>query len=303
MKSIRKQMKIVISASRRTDIPAFYMDWFMDRIDRGYFSVRNPFNQKVSVVPATPDAVHTIVFWSKDFSRFIGGYFGETLIQKGFHLFFNFTLNAANNLLEPNMPPLENRLAQAETLCRRFGPETLQWRFDPICFYRTGADGIHHNIDGIDAIAAHLSALGVRRCVTSFVDIYPKLEKRCAHLADFAFVDPPVDEKVRILQDIRHRLDPFGMALYTCCEKEVTTALPEGAGIAASSCIDNRDLVKRFGGTLSMKKDTGQRTAKGCGCMASRDIGDYRQQPCFHNCLFCYANPAPGPKSRGAAAI
>ncbi len=302
MKRMKTMKKIVLSASRRTDIPAFYMDWFMDRIDRGYFNVRNPFNQSMSVVPATPEAVHTIVFWSKDFCRFIDGRFGEKLIEKGFHLFFNFTINAGNKLLEPNILPLSDRLEQAAALCRHFGAQTLQWRFDPVCFYRTGPDGVAHNIGSIETIAETLSALGVRRCITSFVDIYPKLVKRCAHLADFAFIDPPVDAKVSILLDIKRRLDPYGMRLYTCCEKEVMAALPEDTGIESSACIDNRYLVKQFGGSLSLKKDAGQRTSKGCGCMESRDIGDYRQHPCYHNCLFCYANPACGPKPEGSIA-
>lgn len=294
-----KRMKIVLSASRRTDIPAFYMDWFMDRIEKGYFNVRNPFNQSLSVVPATPEAVHTIVFWSKDFRRFIKGQYGEKLIEKGFHLFFNFTINTENQILEPNILPLSDRLEQATALCRRFGAEILQWRFDPICFYRTGPDRVFHNIDSVGTIAEMLSALGIHRCITSFVDLYPKLAKRSAHLADFAFIDPPVDEKAKILLDIKRRLDPYEMRLYTCCEKEVMAALPEGTGIESSACIDNRHLVRQFGGTLSFKKDAGQRTAKGCGCMESKDIGDYRRHPCYHNCLFCYANPAPGPKPEG----
>ncbi|MDA3897170.1 MAG: DUF1848 family protein, partial [Desulfobacteraceae bacterium] len=123
--------KIVLSASRRTDIPAFYMDWFMERIDKGFFETVNPFNQKKTIVPATPDHVHTIVFWSKDFARFIDGGFGDRLKKKGFHLFFNFTVNSEVSFLEPNIPPIENRIRQANILCKQFGPEAIFWRFDP----------------------------------------------------------------------------------------------------------------------------------------------------------------------------
>jgi hypothetical protein len=85
--------KIVISASRRTDIPAFYMPWFMEQISKGVFEVVNPFNQHVSVVPAMADRVHTIVFWSKNFGPFIDHGYDQQLLELGYHLFFNFTIN------------------------------------------------------------------------------------------------------------------------------------------------------------------------------------------------------------------
>ena len=86
--------QIVISASRRTDIPAFYMDWFMEQIKKEVFEVTNPYNRRKSIVPATPDKVHTIVFWSKNFAPFIKGRFGQTLLRMGYNLFFNFTINS-----------------------------------------------------------------------------------------------------------------------------------------------------------------------------------------------------------------
>ena len=81
--------RIVLSASRRTDIPAFYMPWFMKQIKRGVFEVVNPFNRQVRTVPATPADVHTIVFWSKDFGLFLKENQAKKLQQAGYHLFFN----------------------------------------------------------------------------------------------------------------------------------------------------------------------------------------------------------------------
>ncbi|MBW1842194.1 MAG: DUF1848 family protein, partial [Deltaproteobacteria bacterium] len=98
-------MKRVISASRRTDIPAFYMSWFMQRIQEGFFEVKNPYNHKITVVPAAPEEVHTIVFWSKNFGPFIQGKYGQTLAAMGYNLFFNFTINSDDSLLEPQVPP------------------------------------------------------------------------------------------------------------------------------------------------------------------------------------------------------
>jgi len=290
--------KIVISASRRTDIPAFYMDWFMGQIQAGCFELSNPYNSKKSLVPATPDHVHTIVFWSKDFSRFISGGYGRHLTQMGYHLFFNFTINPESSFLEPNIPPLARRLRQAAALCETHGPETVQWRFDPVCFYANADGPIKNNLEGFPLIAGHLSDIGIRRCITSFMDQYPKIRKRISHISGFAFIEPSLDEKIEILTRMQSVIASNAMQLFTCCEKEVMDNLPPDSGIAASSCIPNRLLVELFGGALSFKKDQGQRVAKGCGCLESKDIGLYRDQPCFHNCLFCYANPASDGKFR-----
>ncbi len=151
--------KIVISASRRTDIPAFYMPWFMEQIDRGFFEVVNPFNQHVFVVPATPDRVHTIVFWSKNFGPFIDQAYGRQLLKLGYHLFFNFSINSENPDLEPHVPPLNQRLGQLEYLCEQYGPDAVNWRFDPICFYRTGPGALQDNLNDFSVVADRAGAI------------------------------------------------------------------------------------------------------------------------------------------------
>jgi hypothetical protein len=285
-------VKIVISASRRTDIPAFYMDWFMDRIKKGRFETVNPFNGKITVIEASPRTVHSIVFWSKNFGPFLNGGYGDLLIQKGFHLFFNFTVNSISAVLEPRLPTLAERLDQAAALCSAFGPDTIQWRFDPICFYTTGNGSLHDNLADFDIIADRLERLGIRCCVTSFMDHYAKIRKRVAAIPGFAFIDPPMEIKIEVLARLKAATANRGMTLFACCEKTVLEALPAGMDIAPAACIPNRYLVDLFGGDLSFQRDRGQRIDQGCGCGVSRDIGRYQDQPCFHDCLFCYANPA-----------
>ena len=284
--------KIIISASRRTDIPAFYMDWFMQGIDDGYFEVTNPFNHRVSTVMATPEHVHTIVFWSKDFRPFLDGGYGETLRQMGYHLFFNFTVNAESPWLEPHIPPLPERLQALTAFADRFGPETISWRFDPICFFRPPGGPDTDNLSDFQAIAKVMGDSGITRCITSFMDHYPKIQKRLAALPGFAFHDPPLEEKVRVLEWLAQVLKPYRINLYTCCEKEVMAALPEDSTIQSSQCIPGRLLTDLFGRDISLRKDAGQRVKQGCGCTVSSDIGSYHRQPCRHNCLFCYANPS-----------
>jgi Domain of unknown function (DUF1848) len=285
--------QIVISASRRTDIPAFYMDWFMEQIKKGMFDVVNPYNRRMLRVPATPDKVHTIVFWSKNFDPFIKGRFGEKLSAMGYHLFFNFTLNSNSILLEPQIPSLARRLDQLRALSRDYDPRSINWRFDPVCFFRFDKQPVKNNLDDFSRIAAWASQCGVSRCVTSFMDDYAKIKKRIASMPGFSFIDPVLSEKIKILLNMEKELAGKNMDLCTCCEKEVLEALPSGSGIRSSSCIPNDLFVKIFGGNLSFKRDIGQRTAAGCGCMVSADIGSYHLHPCYHNCLFCYANPAP----------
>ena len=283
--------KIILSASRRTDIPAFYMDWFMNRIDAGFFETVNPYNQKTTTVPAAPDCVHSIVFWSKDFSRFIDGKFGEQLTEKGYHLFFNFTVNSEVPFLEPNLPSLENRMEQAAALCKKFGPETVSWRFDPVCFYTLPDGSTGNNLGDFAKIADFMTSCGIQRCITSFMDHYSKISRRPKPFDGFAFIDPDIREKVRVLQHMESVIASKNMELYTCCEKAVMAAMPPGTKVRSSSCIPGRLLADLFGKDLSLRKDTGQRVKQGCGCTVSTDIGIYNRHPCYHNCLFCYANP------------
>jgi hypothetical protein len=132
---------------------------------------------------------------------------------------------------------------------------------------------------------------GITRCVTSFMDLYPKVGKRAAKGGGVTFLPISLAEQRNITMDMKHRLRPLGIDLFTCCEKELQRSLPPDAGIGAAACISNAFLMRLFGGRLSPRKDGGQRAGAGCGCQVSVDIGDYRGQPCFHNCLYCYANP------------
>jgi hypothetical protein len=291
---MKLEPQIVLSASRRTDIPAFYMPWFMEQIEKGGFEVINPFNQRVSVVPATPDDVHTIVFWSKNFGPFIDQDYGNRLLERGYNLFFNFTINSQDATLEPNVPPLKDRLIQLGWLSDRFGSRSINWRFDPICYYQTGQGTRHDNLHDFSYIGAKASDAGIERCITSFTDLYTKIHRRLKNRPGMAFIDPPLPDKVRTLVEMENQLSVLNINLTTCCEKEVIEALPQGSSIKPSSCIPNDLLLEMYGGNISLRKDTGQRTKAGCGCNVSVDIGSYRHQPCYHNCLFCYANPASG---------
>ncbi|MCL6582214.1 MAG: DUF1848 domain-containing protein [bacterium] len=296
MKGFKDEIeKIVISASRRTDIPAFYMDWFMERIERGSFTVPNPVSGQMMTVAATADKVHTIVFWSKNFGPFLAARYGQELIRRGFNLFFQFTINSEDRLLEPAIPPLDERLRQAQDLSREFGPQVIAWRFDPICFYQhEPGEKVCDNLQDFDRIAQALSRLGIRRCITSFMDDYGKIRRRIRSRPGFKFIYPGIEEQIKILLEMEKKLAALSLDLYTCCEEELVSLLPSDSRIRPSSCIPNDFFQKLFGGRLCLQIDYGQRHAQGCRCKLSRDIGSYHLQPCRHNCLYCYANPDGG---------
>jgi hypothetical protein len=280
--------RIVLSASRRSDIPAFYLDWFLEGIQRGHFDVIQPYNRRRLQVPATPDRVHTIVFWSKDFGAFLDRGVGEDLLRRGFHLFFNFTVNSENRLLEPKVPALERRLDQMVRLAQRFGPAAIHWRFDPICRYRTPDGRRGHNQTDFLPIAQVAARAGIRRCITSFVDLYPKVERRAARCG-VVFEDPPPEVKSALFEAMAADLAPLGITLETCCENEALAGLEPYRRVRPASCIPSERLMALYGGRLSRRRDPGQRRRSGCRCGVSCDIGSYALHPCHHGCLFCYA--------------
>lgn len=267
------------------------MPWFMEGITSGNFEVENPYNRRLTTVAATPDRIHTIIFWSKNFGPFLSAGHGERLREIGFNLFFNFTVNSANDRLEPNVPPLSERLDQLAALCDRFGPPAVQWRFDPICHY-ADKNGIRdHNLQDFRDIAQVAARCGVRCCVTSFMDMYRKVVRRAASVSDVVFIEPSIHRKVEIISRMEKYLTPLGMQLYICCESAVQSALPSTTPVAPSACIPGPYLADLYGGSVVVKPDRGQRAAQGCRCSKSVDIGSYRLHPCRHDCLYCYANP------------
>jgi len=282
---------MVISASRRTDIPAFFMPWFMEGISRGGFEVINPYNRRVARIAATSPPVHTIVFWSKNFDAFLEGNYGRHLQDMGYHLYFQFTINSENRILEPNLPSLDLRLKQLQRLCDQFGPRAVNWRFDPICFYRSRGDSLCSNLDDADRIAAAAAGAGIRCCTTSIMDPYAKVGRRTARLQGLTFVDPPQADKIRALLDLEQMLATQRIRLFTCCESELLSALPAQSSIRAGACIPSELFMELYGGKLSAQRDGGQRVKAGCGCRVSVDIGSYDGQRCGHGCLYCYASP------------
>jgi Domain of unknown function (DUF1848) len=277
-------MQKIISASRRTDIPAFYLDWFISRLKAGRFRLVNPFNRKVRVVPVSRDTVHSIVFWSKNYGILL-----DRLSElHRWRLFFQFTVNSESSLLEPGVLSLGERKKQLRLLTEIFGPRAVRWRFDPVCCYELHGER-RNNLEGFEDLLDFAAGLGLDACTVSFMDPYRKIDRREKLIPGFRFIYPEMGRLLETASWMAAQAASRGIRLFTCCEKELVQA--GIANLEAGGCIDHFLLKDIYGGSLSAAADRGQRRLSGCLCHKSIDVGSYSGQPCRCGCLYCYANP------------
>jgi len=282
-------MQKVISASRRTDIPAFYLDWFLHRLKLGSFKLTNPYSGTIRTVLVSKSSVGAIVFWSKNFAPLLKRVKGLS----GWPAVFNFTLNSGNPLLEPGVPPLDERKEQMRALATIYGARAVRWRFDPVVFYC--ADGVErNNLSSFETLCEFAVGLGIQSCTISFMDPYRKIAEREKHLPGFRFLYPDTPRLIETAAWMAERAAGYAIKLFTCCEAGLGDVKIEN--LAPGRCIDHDLICRLYGAKLSGKQDMGQRKAAGCLCQQSVDVGSYREHPCLCGCLYCYANPVVKPK-------
>jgi hypothetical protein len=275
----------IISASRRTDIPAFYMPKILAAIQRGYIEVTSPYGVKSNVSLSAKD-VKCFVWWSKDYSRWLELYEKEKPVFSQYMHMFNFTLTGGD-LLEPGIKSsFEQRLGQLTQLVHLFGPQTVKLRFDPIVIYRNKTGQLCDNLQQFETLVKTAAGLGINQIIFAFCIDYGHVTRR---MAKFGFIlqKPSLDEQKTILNPLLDLCAHYGVRLQTCCN----SGLIGYRQITASKCVDGEiinKLCSRTGGLKTIRKDGGQR--KECNCAVSRDIGSYELQ-CYHNCNYCYANP------------
>jgi len=279
----------IISCSRRTDIPAFLMDWVIDKIQIGYVDVVNPFNRRqVSRVSLKSEDVRCWVWWSKNFKEWIITYKANTQIFRSYRgHYFQFTINSPSELEQNLNISLEERFSQLDWLINEFGSNAISFRFDPIILYkRKNEKRIRSNLDKFEYIIEKVSALGLKEMIFSFATIYSKVNNRLQNRGFFP-VDPPLNKKKEILNSLLEICDKYNMQMEACCQPD----LIDTTGIKQAHCIDANKIEQLIGEKIQKIKDTGQR--KGCGCFKSKDIGGYSGIfRCRHNCAYCYASPA-----------
>lgn len=264
---------MIISASRRTDIPAFYSDWFFNRIKEGFVRVRNPMNvHQVSEIDLNPEIVDCIVFWTRNPKYMIN----RLDILKDYTYYFQFTITGYGRTLEPNVPPIENSIRYFKMLSDKIGPKSVIWRYDPIIM--TDKQDINFHVDQFGKISGKLTGY-TNRCVISFVDFYKKTIRNLENINYKKFSQVHIS---RISKQISKIANSQGMNIVSCAEEYDLTRF----GIDRGKCIDDKIISEISGYAYDIIKDKNQRAE--CGCVASIDIGAYNT--CPQNCLYCYAN-------------
>lgn len=262
---------MIISASRRTDIPAYYPEWFVNRLKAGEVLVPNPYNRKkVSRIPLSPDTVDCIAFWTKNPEPMIP--FLKEIEGMGYRYYIQMTITDYEEEIEPKVPAIEESIATFLLLSEMIGKERLDWRFDPILLTKKYTPDYH--VEKFEMMCEWLHR-ATKRCILSFVDSYK----------DHRFLELEPEEMEEMAERLSKIAAKYSLPLYTCAEKIDLSKY----GIKHGACIDRERIRQIIGYKLDLKKDPGQRPE--CGCVESIDIGVY--DTCINGCKYCYATGTP----------
>ncbi len=269
---------MIISASRRTDIPACYPDWFYQRIREGFVLTRKPMRfHQVSKMLLSPETVDGIVFWTKNPAPLMD----RLDVLNAYTYYFQFTLTSYGKDIEPNVPVKGSEVIPAfQRLSDKIGPDRVIWRYDPILLNEKYTTDYH--MEYFHEIAKRLKDY-TQKCIISFVDRYQNTERNFDSLR---LVEIEDETKRRLAESLSQTARSFGIAMDTCAEEIDLSAY----GIGHAKCIDGALLGKLRGYPLHVSKDKNQRSH--CGCDASVDIGMYNT--CKNGCKYCYANYKTG---------
>lgn len=263
----------IISASRRTDIPAFHSEWFFEKLKQGFVNVRNPFNPKqVRKISLRKEDVLCFVFWTKDPSEMIK----YIHLLKDHSFYFLFTVNSYASDVEPNVPEKDKRIKVFRNLSEVVGNNRIIWRYDPVLLSKKYNEEYH--FVKFEYLAGKLHGY-TNKCIFSFIDMYRKTIRKTAKLELL-----PISEncKIRFAEKFSQISKKYDLEIQTCAEKiDLRKYFIENG-----SCIDGNLISEITGEMIKVGKDKNQR--KECLCSSSIDIGSYNT--CSHNCLYCYAN-------------
>lgn len=267
---------MIISASRRTDIPAFYTPWFMNRLREGWCLVPNPFRaMQVSEVSLKAEDVDVLVFWTRNALPLLPHL--QELEERGYRSYFLYTLMHNPAEVDSGCPPLEGALRTFKALADRVGPQKAIWRYDPIVITSLTDPDFHK--EAFRRIATALRGY-TERCVISIMHPYRKAERR--------FTEEGIELKTceesamgELLRFMAGEAQDRGMEIQSCAQGIEL----EAHGVRQGKCVDDGYLAGVFGIDAGHTKDRSQRRA--CGCIKSKDIGMY--DTCLYGCLYCYA--------------
>ncbi|MGO1043489.1 DUF1848 domain-containing protein [Clostridioides difficile] len=264
---------MIVSVSRRTDIPAFYSKWFFNRLKEGFVYVVNPMNPKqVSKIELNPHTVDCFVFWTKDATPMIY----DLSKLKDFKYYFHYTITPYGKDVETRILDKRKIIESFKELSRIIGKERVILRYDPIFFNEKY--NLDYHIKAFERLCSQLNGF-TEKCIISFIDLYKKTKFNTKSL----HIKPIQIKEIEILSKELFRIsNKYDITLEICCDEYNLSKF----GIGKSKCIDDKLISKIIGSEVKVKKDDTQRDI--CGCVKSVDIGQYNT--CRHYCLYCYAN-------------
>lgn len=268
---------MIISASYKTDIPTFYGDWFMRRLDAGYCKSVNPYSRQVYRIPLGRQSVDGFVFWTKNVAPFLKHL--PQVRKRGFPFVVQYTINGYPRELETNVLDADRAIETAWKVRELFGLRALVWRYDTIVTSSVTSFDFH--VENFRRIASRLEG-ATNEVVVSFAQLYKKTLRNmdaASRAAGFSWRDPSDDEKRDLVGRLLRCARDHRMQLSVCSQRDL---LVDGA--LDAKCVDAQRLSDLAGSTLRARLK-GNR--KDCGCFESRDIGEY--DTCPHGCVYCYA--------------
>ncbi|WP_026891104.1 DUF1848 domain-containing protein [Lacrimispora aerotolerans] len=264
---------MILSVSRRTDIPRFYSDWFFERIKEGFLYVRNPMNSRqISRIDLSPEQVELIVFWTKDPSPMLGRLSELNSIP----CYLQFTLTGYGRDVEPGLPDKQELIRVFKEFSKVLGPDRMVWRYDPI-FINDRYEEAYH-LRAFEQIAREFKG-HTNKVVISFLDWYGKTARNMKGIKAEEMTEERMLNISRAMAEIA---GSFDMRMEACAE----TADLSQAEVSRGSCIDPVMVEKILGVPIKQKKDKNQRAE--CGCLESVEVGAY--DTCLMGCRYCYAN-------------
>lgn len=272
---------MILSVSRRTDIPAFYSNWFFKRLEENFFLVRNPMNtHQISKVSLDASVIDCIVFWTKNPKPMIDNI---DIVEKKYGInsfYFQYTLNAYEKDLEPHVVSLEERILSFKRLAKRIGKNKVVWRYDPIVL--TDKYNLEFHKKAFETLLKELAPY-TNRCVISFVDLYDKTKRNMSSIKYLEFTN---DIMIELASFFAEKASAYNISVESCSEAINLDAV----NVKHTHCIDAKLITEILGVPMdllnSRDKDKNQRQE--CGCVNSIDMGTYNT--CKHGCRYCYAN-------------
>ena len=268
---------MIISASYRTDIPAFYGDWFNRRLDAGFCAVKNPYSNRINQIWLDPAAVDGFVFWTRRLGPFVGTL--DRLRDQGAAFMVHYTITGYPRALEPAVIDWRRAVEEAQAMSQRYGRRVIVWRYDPVLLTDQTPESFH--IDQVGALSQALAG-STDEMVLSFAQIYRKTRRnteRAAITHGFEWSDPDPETKQRLLSNLGDIAAGYDIRPTLCSQPVFETPALVGA-----RCIDV-DRLSDIAGIPLAARTKGNRP--GCLCAESRDIGAY--DSCPHGCVYCYA--------------